>query len=79
MVSKNFGFYVKRCMNKPNCKTKPEIDKYVSDISIEGWNIQESINFNIYDSEKPVYKVMDKFGSWLLNPNIIKDQYQYLR
>jgi len=39
MVSKNFGFYVKRCMNKPNCKTKPEIDKYVSDLSIEGWNI----------------------------------------
>jgi len=22
---------------------------------------------------------MDKFGSWLLNPNVIKDQYQYLR
>ena len=40
MVSKNFGFYVNRCTKKEaKCKSKKEIDEYISDIFIEGWNI----------------------------------------
>jgi hypothetical protein len=55
MISKNFGFYIKRCMNKPNCKKKSEIDEYISDLLVQGWNIQDAIDFNIYDNKKPVY------------------------
>ena len=29
---KNFSFSVKKCKNKPNCKTEKEIDEWMQDI-----------------------------------------------
>ena len=61
MVTKNLGFYIKRCLGK-KCKSEDEITKFVSDIELQGWNIQESIEFDIYGSKKPVYKIMNEWG-----------------
>ena len=66
MITKNLGFYIKRCLG-PGCKSDGEITKFVSDIELQGWNIQESIDFDIYGGKKPVYKVMSEWGQWLLS------------
>jgi hypothetical protein len=61
MITKNMGFHIKRCMGK-GCKTNDEINKFVSDIELQGWNIQENINFDIYGGKKPVYEIMNEWG-----------------
>ena len=61
MLTKNLGFYIRKCTGK-ECKSDAEIDKFVSDIELQGWNLQESINFEIYGNKKPVYKIMNEWG-----------------
>ena len=49
------------------------------DVSVDAWNVQESVDFTKYNGVRPTYKVMDKFGSWLLNPDMHMWEYQYLQ
>ena len=37
---KNFSFNIKYCLDKPNCKTKEEIDEWIKDVQIDSWVIQ---------------------------------------
>ena len=77
MLTKNLGFYIKKCMGS-GCKSESEIDKFVSDIELQGWHIQETIDFDIYSGEKPVYKIMNEWGQWLLSTKKTLSPYLYL-
>ena len=59
-------FSIKRCTGE-GCKSDEEITKFVSDIELQGWNVQDIINFDIYDNKKPVVKIMSVWGQWLLS------------
>jgi hypothetical protein len=61
MITKNIAFQIRRCIGS-RCKSAAEIDKFVSDIEVQGWNIQDSINFEIYGGINPVYKIMNEWG-----------------
>ena len=75
MKVQSFGFYIAKCQNEPKCKTDSEINEFIRDIDVNGWNIHNEIDFGIYD-QKPTYKVMDIWGQWLLNHNVFIDEYQ---
>ena len=81
MVSKSFGFYIERCKNvigsKSMCKTDTEINEFIKDIDITGWNIHEEIDFSIY-GKKPTFKVMTIWGQWLLRSDVFIDEFQQL-
>ena len=91
MVSKNYQFQIRKCNqtvldqkygNSPKtmkkCENDKSIETYIEDIVLDAWNVQESIDFSKYDGERPVYKIMDKFGSWLLNYSVHTWENQYL-
>lgn len=74
MISKNLYFTIARCSNegKPTadyCKTDSEIDQFVSDIQVDSWVDYEKMHYGMYD-QKPVFRVMENKGSFLLNPDI---------
>ena len=85
MINKNFMFKVSKCDQKLKkkgdlpCKSETEINNFISNIQIDSWNIQDSISFKHYGTERPVYQTMDIFGSWLLDPAKVTSETQYFR
>jgi hypothetical protein len=57
-VSSNFGFEIKRCVNKPTCKSKHEIDMWKKDAEIYVITLSEKFNQKIY-GKKPTYMLLN--------------------
>lgn len=56
--TRSVTFRVERCSGASHCESEPEIDNYISDISVQTWIIQEQINFqDMYN--RPTSKKMD--------------------
>ena len=66
-ISKNFSFTIKKCLNKPYCKSEEVIDEWIKDAQIDSWVVQQSIDFELY-GQKPIYYNMKVMRSWLLSP-----------
>ena len=89
MISKNYQFQIRKCnqdildkkygKGKKKCEKDEVINEYIKDISVDAWNVQESIDFTKYNGVRPTYKMQDKFGSWLLHPGVHTWEYQYFQ
>ena len=85
MLSKKMRFEINRCDNETrranglsDCATSEEIDEYVKDVQIDTWNMFEKINYGDYVG-KPVYRVQDILGSYMINPGKVDNLVLYFR
>ena len=70
--SKLLNFEINKCRGQSRkypklpCKTDAEINKFIYDIEISGYHVEESIDLSIRD-RKPVYKSHKQFGHWIFD------------
>ena len=73
MISQNLHFRITRCNSRDHpgvqCKSKEEIDDFIRDITVDTWALFEKMDFNAYD-RKPVFTLMENFGTYLLDPEV---------
>ena len=65
MITKNFSFSVKKCKNRKTCKPEHEINKWIEDVQVDSWVVQQNMDFEEYDGD-PIFYNMKYIRSWLL-------------
>jgi hypothetical protein len=74
MISKNFVFKIGKC-SRNDCY---DSESYIYDLSVASWVIQEKMDFTLFD-ERPVYRVMEPQGKYLMNKKISFRRHQFLQ
>jgi hypothetical protein len=64
-------------MGRPDCHDKTTIDKWISDLDVQVWNMNKVINFGAYGPD-PTYYVNKLFNSMILDPNRIISNYMFI-
>jgi hypothetical protein len=80
MISRNLVFKVDKCNSKllPTGVTcHADAEKYIYDLTVLSWYIQDTMDFSNFEKERPVYRVEESAGRNLLKKDsrIRKDQF----
>lgn len=78
MITDNFVFKVEIC-TKENCKNDEEIHKYIRDLQIDIWIIQEKMNFQNFKDERPIFLVMENWARVLVDKDSSKVMNLYVK
>ena len=79
MVTNSPYFHIKKCSNKPNCKTDtPEFKEILNDLLVKVWAAYDVVDFENFQPLTPVktFKTTQKYGNYMLGENV--DHYHFI-
>ena len=71
MKSQFFKFTIAECNKKTRstCKDSTAINKFVADLQVDNWILQDQVNFAVPSSERPTSLIMELQSAYVLGDN----------